>query len=191
MKEQSEKLELVKDIVSNGTPQDKAIKKSVKSLASILSSKMDAQSIPSPSIITDGDHQMEQEPSSQIHLPRRDAPVANKRYRRSRSAGDVWVEHRPAMPTPLGTVLQPVINRRKSLTKLTKKKEIVNSKHSKYLLISQNQDDEGDLETKLYKGDIIPTCSGGAQVIFDDVEKLKQESPVKCDSTKKNHRMEH
>jgi kinesin family member 23 len=49
---------------------------------------------------------------------------------------------------------------------------------SRYCLITQEADTEGELETKLYKGDVIPTTSGGAQVIFDDVEMLKQLSPA-------------
>lgn len=49
---------------------------------------------------------------------------------------------------------------------------------SRYCLITQEADTEGELETKLYKGDVIPTTSGGAQVVFDDVEMLKQLSPT-------------
>lgn len=48
---------------------------------------------------------------------------------------------------------------------------------SRYCLITQEPDTEGELETKLYKGDVLKTTSGGAQVIFDDVECLKQLSP--------------
>lgn len=38
-------------------------------------------------------------------------------------------------------------------------------------------DTDGEAETQLYKGDIIQTCGGGAQVVFNDVECLKQRSP--------------
>lgn len=48
---------------------------------------------------------------------------------------------------------------------------------SRYCLITQEPDTEGELETKLYKGDVLTTTSGGAQVIFDDIECLKQLSP--------------
>lgn len=48
---------------------------------------------------------------------------------------------------------------------------------SRYCLITQEADTEGELETKLYKGDVVPTTSGGAQVIFDDIECLKQLEP--------------
>lgn len=101
------------------------------------------------------------------------------RRRRSRSAGEVWLEHNSVKPVPLGTVLQPAIKKRKSVTKLSKATDITNPKQSKYCLIAQDADENGDLETRVYKGDIVKTCGGGAQVIFDDVEKLTQESPLK------------
>lgn len=51
---------------------------------------------------------------------------------------------------PVGTILQPVMHRKRSVTHLTDPKDITN-KASRYCLISQNQDEEGELETKLYK----------------------------------------
>uniref|UniRef100_A0A1B6D3A1 Kinesin-like protein n=2 Tax=Clastoptera arizonana TaxID=38151 RepID=A0A1B6D3A1_9HEMI len=104
--------------------------------------------------------------------------VSNPRHRRSRSVSDDrWLEHRPINPVPLNTVLQPVLKKRKSVTKLTDVKDITNSKTSKYVLMTQNQDSEGDLETNIIKGDVVPTNCGGAQVIFNDMEILKQKSP--------------
>lgn len=105
-------------------------------------------------------------------------PVANPRHRRSKSADDRWIEHRTPKPVPLGTILQPYYKSRKSITKLTDAKDIVNAKTSKYCLVSQGADTDGEVETRLYKGNVIPTCGGGAQVIFNDVECLKQRSPV-------------
>lgn len=100
------------------------------------------------------------------------------RRRRSRSAGDRWLEHDTVRPVALGTVLQPAMKRRKSVTKLTKASDVVHPKQSKYCLIAQEADTDGEVETKLYKADIVPTCGGGAQVIFNDVECLRQESPT-------------
>jgi kinesin family protein 23 len=57
-------------------------------------------------------------------------------------------------------------------------KDITNPRTSRYCLIHQEADTDGELETKLYKGDVIPTTSGGAQVVFSDVECLKQVSPT-------------
>ncbi|CAH0404452.1 unnamed protein product [Chilo suppressalis] len=109
---------------------------------------------------------------------RRGVAVANPRHRRSLSAdGRNWVEHAPNKLVPMGTVMKPSITNCKVVNKLKSVKDIANSKTSKYCLISQEQDTDGELETKLYKGDIVPTSGGGAQVIFNDVEMLKQFSP--------------
>lgn len=111
---------------------------------------------------------------------RRGVAIANPRHRRSLSAdGRGWVEHAPNKLVPMGTVLKPSIPNSKVVNKLKTVKDIANSKTSKYCLISQEQDTDGELETKLYKGDVVPTCGGGAQVIFNDVEMLKQFSPNK------------
>lgn len=104
-------------------------------------------------------------------------PVANARHRRSKSTDERWLEHRSAHPVPLGTIMQPQYKNRKSFTK-PDAKEIINSKSAKYCLVAQTADTDGELETCLYKGNVIPTAAGGAQVIFDDVECLKQKSPV-------------
>lgn len=104
--------------------------------------------------------------------------TSNPRYRRSKSAGtDRWLEHRATNPVPLGTVFQPYYNRTKSVTS-PEMKDITNPRTSRYCLVHQEADTDGELETKLYKGDVIPTTSGGAQVVFNDVECLKQISPT-------------
>ncbi|KAJ8683831.1 hypothetical protein QAD02_019623 [Eretmocerus hayati] len=120
--------------------------------------------------------------------------VSNPRYRRSQSA-DRWVDHRPETLVPVGTVLQPLMRRKRSITKLTSPKEITDGA-SRYCLIAQNHDSEGELETKLYKGDILPTSGGGAQVVFNDVECLKQLSPTgqrkrSCSETNKENGRNH
>ncbi|XP_043505581.1 kinesin-like protein KIF23 isoform X1 [Polistes fuscatus] len=101
--------------------------------------------------------------------------VSNVRYRRSQSA-DRWIDHRPGALAPLGTVLQPIMRRRRSVTRLTSPKEITDGA-SRYCLVAQEHDTDGELETKLFKGDILPTSGGGAQVVFNDMECLKQSSP--------------
>ncbi|KAL7295722.1 hypothetical protein TKK_0011067 [Trichogramma kaykai] len=116
------------------------------------------------------------------------AGVANPRYRRSQSA-DRWVDHRPESLVPVGTVLQPLMRRRRSVTKLTSPKEITDGA-SRYCLTAQNHDSEGELETKLYKADILPTSGGGAQVVFNDVECLKQLSPDGHRKRSNNERMD-
>lgn len=113
--------------------------------------------------------------------------MSNVRHRRSKSSDDRWLEHRAPNPVPLGTIMQPHYKNRKSITKLTDAKDIVNAKTSKYCLVSQAADSEGDVETRLYKGHVIPTCSGGAQVVFNDVECLKQLSPVTSPQRKRSN----
>ncbi|RLU15340.1 hypothetical protein DMN91_012334 [Ooceraea biroi] len=66
--------------------------------------------------------------------------------------------------------------RRRSVTRLTSPKELTDGA-SRYCLVAQEHDTDGELETKLYKGDILPTSGGGAQVVFNDMECLKQSSP--------------
>lgn len=112
--------------------------------------------------------------------------AANRRHRRSRSVGERWIEHRAPNPVPLGTILQPYLKNRKSITKLTEMKDLTGHKANKYILVSQDADTDGDVETKLFKGNIIPTCGGGAQVVFDDVECLKQKSPVPSPNRKRS-----
>lgn len=121
-----------------------------------------------------------QSKESQTPRSRRGVAIANPRHRRSLSAdGRGWVEHAPNKLVPMGTVMKPNIGNSKLVNKLTKVKDIVNTKTSNYCLISQEQDTDGELETKLYKADVVPTCGGGAQVIFNDVEMLTQFSPSK------------
>ncbi|XP_013200632.1 kinesin-like protein KIF23 [Amyelois transitella] len=109
---------------------------------------------------------------------RRGVAVSNPRHRRSLSAdGRGWVEHAPNKLVPMGTVMKPSLVHSKVVNKLKSVRDIANPKTSNYCLISQGQDTDGELETKVYKGDVVPTCGGGAQVIFNDVELLKQFSP--------------
>lgn len=81
--------------------------------------------------------------------------------------------------------MQPYLKNRKSITKLTDMKELTAHGANKYCLVSQEADTDGDVETKLYKGNVIPTCGGGAQVVFNDVECLKQKSPVHSPTRKR------
>nr|CDS26663.1 kinesin protein kif23 [Hymenolepis microstoma] len=106
-------------------------------------------------------------------------PAMNPRHRRSKSVGgdaSVWLEHREDRPAPLGTILSPTgINVRKSATKISLQDTL---KATNYLLHHQTSTPDGDLETKLYKGSIIPTAGGGSAVVFNDVEELRQVSPL-------------
>ncbi|XP_053648814.1 kinesin-like protein KIF23 isoform X1 [Cherax quadricarinatus] len=112
--------------------------------------------------------------------------VVNLRHRRSRSQGaEKWLDHRPVQEVPTGTVLQPALPRRKSVTCL-RSGDLTEGRVSRYCLTSQQQDSEGELETKLYKGDVLPTVGGGSQVVFQDVEILRQCDPLAVPSRKRS-----
>lgn len=95
----------------------------------------------------------EQPVSAHVSRPARGVPQANLRHRRSKSVGtEGWLEHKTTNnPTPLGTILQPYYRTTKTVTKLTDVKDVANSRTSKYCLITQKEDTDGEVETKLYK----------------------------------------
>ncbi|VDL90694.1 unnamed protein product [Schistocephalus solidus] len=105
--------------------------------------------------------------------------AVNPRHRRSKSAGGgktVWLEHKETFAAPLGTILTPSIKARKSATQVDLKDTLV---ATDYLLHHQTTDAEGNVETRLFKGSILPTAGGGSAVIFNDVEELRQKSPLR------------
>lgn len=102
----------------------------------------------------------------------------NPRHRRSRSIGGEngrWLEHQETTSVPLGTVFTPNLRNRKSVTQVELKDTL---KSSNYLLHHQEATPDGNVNTKLYKGSIIPTAGGGSAVILNDVEELRQTSPL-------------
>ncbi|XP_029672347.1 kinesin-like protein KIF23 isoform X7 [Formica exsecta] len=110
-----------------------------------------------------------------MHFTTHQIPVVNPRYRRSQN--DKWINHRSVGMVPTGTIFQPQIHLHKRIRKLTNPNNFA-VKSAKYCLYAQEQDTDGELETKLYKADILPTCGGGAQIVFKDIECLKQISPT-------------
>ncbi|XP_023930763.1 kinesin-like protein KIF23 [Lingula anatina] len=107
--------------------------------------------------------------------PKGSQPVYNpKAHRRSKSSHEVWLEHKPAGTIELDTVLQPNLRKKKSVSKLEVKDTMT---ASKYILQHQEQASDGEMQTKLYKANVVPTAGGGASVVFNDVETLRQISP--------------
>uniref|UniRef100_A0A5K3F5D3 Kinesin-like protein n=3 Tax=Mesocestoides corti TaxID=53468 RepID=A0A5K3F5D3_MESCO len=105
-------------------------------------------------------------------------PAINPRHRRSKSlgGGGVWLEHKENHPTPLGTIFSPTgIHVRKSVTQLELDDTL---KATDYVLHHQTATPDGNVETQLFKGSIIPTAGGGSAVVFNDVEELRQVSPL-------------
>ncbi|KAM4602640.1 kinesin-like protein KIF23 [Polymixia lowei] len=106
----------------------------------------------------------------------RTAPPVRPRHRRSHSAGgEKWVDHKPSCNLDLDTVMQPIIP---NAIKVSVPSEKALSKCHKYVLTHQELASDGEIETKLIKGDVFKTRGGGQAVQFTDIETLKQECPT-------------
>uniref|UniRef100_A0A8C3JHT6 Kinesin-like protein n=1 Tax=Calidris pygmaea TaxID=425635 RepID=A0A8C3JHT6_9CHAR len=105
----------------------------------------------------------------------RNAPPVRLRHRRSRSAGERWVDHKPPSNLPTETVMQPHVPHAITVAAASEK---ALAKCDKYMLTHQELASDGEIETKLIKGDVFKTRGGGQAVQFTDIETLKQESPT-------------
>ncbi|XP_069451625.1 kinesin-like protein KIF23 isoform X3 [Ovis canadensis] len=114
-----------------------------------------------------------QRPASPSPAP--NAPPIRLRHRRSRSAGDRWVDHKPATNLQTETVMQPHVPRAITVSVANEK---ALAKCEKYMLTHQELASDGEIETKLIKGDVYKTRGGGQSVQFTEIETLKQESPT-------------
>ncbi|XP_040270276.1 kinesin-like protein KIF23 isoform X5 [Bufo bufo] len=102
-------------------------------------------------------------------------PPVHARHRRSRSAGaERWVDHKPPGSVETETVMQPHVP---NSIKVSVASEKALSKCDKYMLTHQQLASDGEIETKLIKGDVFRTRGGGQSVQFTDVETLRQQSP--------------
>uniref|UniRef100_A0A672GF60 Kinesin-like protein n=1 Tax=Salarias fasciatus TaxID=181472 RepID=A0A672GF60_SALFA len=116
-------------------------------------------------VVSDTQHKWEKE--CQTSTPVR--PL----HRRSRSAGgEKWVDHKPSSSLDLGTVLQPVIP---NAIQMSTPSEKALSKGDRYVLTHQEVASDGEIQTKLIKGEVMKTRGGGQAVQFTDIETLKQE----------------
>ncbi|NXS91452.1 KIF23 protein, partial [Jacana jacana] len=102
-------------------------------------------------------------------------PPVRLRHRRSRSAGERWVDHKPPSNLPTETVMQPHVPHAITVAAASEK---ALAKCDKYMLTHQELASDGEIETKLIKGDVFKTRGGGQAVQFTDIETLKQESPT-------------
>ncbi|NXH04832.1 KIF23 protein, partial [Loxia leucoptera] len=114
-------------------------------------------------------------PRSMSPSPAPSTLVAPLRPRRSRSAGERWVDHRPPSHVPTETLLQPRVPR--AIT-VGAPSERALARCDRYLLTHQELASDGEIQTKLIKGDVFKTRGGGQAVQFTDIETLKQESPT-------------
>ncbi|XP_063304800.1 kinesin-like protein KIF23 isoform X5 [Pelobates fuscus] len=107
--------------------------------------------------------------------PVTNVPPVHARHRRSRSAGaERWVDHKPPTNVETETVMQPHVP---NSIKVAVASEKALAKCDKYMLTHQQLASDGEIETKLIKGDVFRTRGGGQSVQFTDVETLRQESP--------------
>ncbi|XP_028257202.1 kinesin-like protein KIF23 isoform X2 [Parambassis ranga] len=106
----------------------------------------------------------------------RTAPPVRPMHRRSQSAGgEKWVDHKPPSNLDLDTVMQPIIP---NAIKVSTPNEKALSKCHKYVLRHQELASDGEIETKLIKGNVFKTRGGGQAVQFTDIETLKQQCPT-------------
>uniref|UniRef100_A0A8C1LGB4 Kinesin-like protein n=1 Tax=Cyprinus carpio TaxID=7962 RepID=A0A8C1LGB4_CYPCA len=110
------------------------------------------------------------------HWVSRTGPPVRPLHRRSHSAGgERWVDHKPTTNVDLDTVLQPNIP---NAIKVNAPNEKALSKCDKYVLTHQEVASDGEIQTKLIKGEVFKTRGGGQAVQFTDIETLKQENPL-------------
>ncbi|NXX49048.1 KIF23 protein, partial [Tricholaema leucomelas] len=114
-------------------------------------------------------------PRSVSPSPVPNAPPVRLRHRRSRSAGERWVDHKPPSNLPTDTVLQPHVPHAITVAAASEK---ALAKCDKYMLTHQELASDGEIETRLIKGDVFKTRGGGQAVQFTEIETLKQESPT-------------
>ncbi|XP_048338047.1 LOW QUALITY PROTEIN: kinesin-like protein KIF23 [Sphaerodactylus townsendi] len=103
------------------------------------------------------------------------APPVRLRHRRSRSVGERWVDHKPSSNIQVETVMQPQVPHAITVAAASEK---ALAKCDKYMLTHQELASDGEIETRLIKGDVYKTRGGGQAVQFTEIETLKQESPT-------------
>jgi len=165
LQQQKERFMILRDLIDAGAG-------STKALSSSGSESSEPPRTPSVGRFRGSD-------SKVLNTPSLRGPAVSVRKRRSRSVepSERWLDHRPMKSLDPDSVFQPLMQRAKSITKLDHK-DVTDKKINKYVLTTQEQDSAGEIETKLYKGDVLPTVGGGAQVILQDVEVLRHLSPT-------------
>lgn len=83
-----------------------------------------------------------------LFQPDQNAPPIRLRHRRSRSAGDRWVDHKPASNVQTETVMQPHVPH--AITVAVPNEKAL-AKCEKYMLTHQELASDGEIETKLIK----------------------------------------
>lgn len=116
-------------------------------------------------------------PAKQLLSPTSGVPVINPRHNRSLSCSNMqWIHHKPQGTIDTGTVLKPKFKNGRSVRNL-RSSDILRKDAAGYSVVHQDADSNGEVETSVYKGHIISTVCGGAQVILNDIETMRQASP--------------
>uniref|UniRef100_UPI00358DDFCD kinesin-like protein KIF23 isoform X1 n=1 Tax=Myxine glutinosa TaxID=7769 RepID=UPI00358DDFCD len=105
-------------------------------------------------------------------------------HRRSQSAGtERWADHKPTSSVATGTVMQPLIGNAITMSMPT---EQALAKCDMYMLTDQQLASDGELETRIIKGEVYKTRGGGQSVQFVDIEKLRQEALLSSSRKRKS-----
>jgi len=99
-------------------------------------------------------------------------PVVN--HKNSANKTGNWLNHLPNTTVPIDTIFQPSIAKQKRVSNPAPKDIALSDK---YVLTHQHETNAGEIETQLYKGQVVQTRTGGHQVQFVDIETLGQEDP--------------
>lgn len=182
LRQRDEQLMRVRDIIETGDSAASSSKPGTSHTASparatlgpsLQSSPISVQQVP-PRV---QQHNADSDRAARLRRHEGGATVVNPRYnnkRRSQSA-ERWIDHRSKHVVPTGTVLQPHMpGKVKCVTQL---KTSDFKPPAQYSLVHQEADTEGELETRIYHGNVIPTATGGTSVMLHDVEVLRQRDP--------------
>ncbi|KAL7675542.1 hypothetical protein ACOME3_001810 [Neoechinorhynchus agilis] len=99
------------------------------------------------------------------------------RHRRSSSGHETWINHKPRDIQIKDQILQPRFNRRSKSYDVCSSRMLddLTGPHAanRYALIHQEKSGRGDLKTEVLKADVYPTTTGGAKVVFKEVESVQ------------------
>ncbi|XP_044172100.1 kinesin-like protein KIF23 isoform X1 [Acropora millepora] len=102
-------------------------------------------------------------------------PPAKARHHRRSKSSDCWIEHKPATHMETDTVLQPSLKNKKTVSR-PEGKDFKDTNATNYVLAHQEEDSGGEIQTKMIKGEVYKTASGGHSIQFTEVETLKTRS---------------
>lgn len=116
----------------------------------------------------------------------RGVPIVNPRYRSFSCSSMHHIHHKPKGTIDTGTVFSPNLKKGRSVKNL-KEGDLFRKGATGYSVVHQDADSDGGVETMIYNGRIIPTFCDGAQVIFDDIETMRQVSPKRTRAASDAH----